>query len=412
MEGRGLVGRYHLDERIGRGGMGEVRAALDETLGRRVAVKLLRADLAEEPTARARFEAEARAAARLSHPNIVTVYDTGEDDGQPFLVMELLPGRTFADEIASGRVSVERAIAVTSAVLSALSAAHQEGILHRDVKPGNVLLTTDDVPKVADFGIAKTADAASTTATLTGELLATPAYLAPERLTGEAASPESDLYAAGVLLYEALAGATPYPARTPAALLRDISEGNAEPLQARRDDVPPAVVAVVERAMARDPSQRFASADAMSAALESASETPEEPADPSIVARATEPVTVDARPAALGANDGNTRTLTAPPAPPPRRARERRVERAPREPRRARKRERPRVRGARRVGWWAIAALVVVVAALVVVVVLVAGGDNGPVVPPSASQPAPAAGATNLPSPVDHAIDRLEQLTR
>jgi serine/threonine protein kinase len=412
LEGRVLVGRYHLDERIGRGGMGEVRAAVDDTLGRRVAVKLLRADLAQEPIARARFEAEARAAARLSHPNIVTVYDSGEDDGQPFLVMELLPGKTFGDEIASGRVAVERAVSVTSAVLSALSAAHHEGILHRDVKPGNVLLTTEDVPKVADFGIAKTADASATTATLTGELLATPAYLAPERLTGEAASPASDIYAAGVLLYEALAGETPYPARTPAELLRAISEGNAAPLHARRDDVPPAVVAVVERAMARDPSQRFASADAMSAALEAASQTREEPADPSIVARATEPVTVDASPAAVGANDGNTRALAPPPAPPPRRERERRVERAPREPRRARGRDRPRVRGARRVGWWAVAALVVVVAALGVVVALVAGGDDGPVVPPSASQPAPSGGATNLPTSVDHALDGLEQVTR
>jgi serine/threonine-protein kinase len=412
LEGRVLVGRYHLDERIGRGGMGEVRAAADETLGRRVAVKLLRADLAQEASARARFEAEARAAARLSHPNIVTVYDTGEDDGQPFLVMELLPGRTFGDEIAAGRVSVERAVEVTSAVLSALSAAHGEGILHRDVKPGNVLLTTEDVPKVADFGIAKTADAAATTATLTGELLATPAYLAPERLAGEAASPASDLYAVGVLLYEALAGQTPYPARTPAALLRAISEGNAEPLPTRRDDVPPAVVDVVERAMARDPSERFPSADAMSAALERATTTHEEPSDPSIVARATEPVTVDASGAALGANDGQTQVLAPPPVPPPRRTREARPERPRREPRPARAPDRPRAPRARRVGWWAIAVLVLVVAALGVAVALIAGGDDGTVVRSPVSQSSPQSGASNLPSSIDHAIDRLESLTR
>ena len=417
LEGRALVGRYHLEARLGHGGMAEVRAATDETLGRRVAVKLLRPDLAQEPSARARFEAEARAAARLSHPNIVTVYDTGEDDGQPFLVMERLPGRTFADEIAAGRISVDRAVEVTCAVLSALSAAHEEGILHRDVKPGNVLLTTEDVPKVADFGIAKTAGAAATTATLTGELLATPAYLAPERLTGEAASPASDLYAAGVLLYEALAGQTPYPARTPAALLRAISEGDAEPLLARRDDVPPAVVAVVERAMARDPSQRFPSADAMAAALDAATETRAEPPDPTIVAHATEPVTVDARTGALGANDGHTRALTPSPAPPPRQTRERRAERAPREPQRARDRDQPRARRARRVGWWAVAALVFVVAALGGAVATVVGNDDA-TAPPPASQPVPSVASSTgtspsgLPPSVDHALDRLEQITR
>jgi serine/threonine-protein kinase len=325
--------------------------------------------------------------------------------------MELLPGRTFADEIAAGRVSIERAVEVTTAVLSALSAAHGEGILHRDVKPGNVLITTEDVPKVADFGIAKTADAAATTATLTGELLATPAYLAPERLAGEAASPASDLYAVGVLLYEALAGQTPYPARTPAELLHAISEGNAEPLRARRDDVPATLIEVVERAMARDPSQRFASADAMSAALETATTTRDETTDASIVARATEPMTVDAGATAVGANDGHTRVLTPPPAPPRRRTREPRPERVPSEPRRARDR-RPRVPRARRLAWWAIAALVLVVAALGVGVALVAGGDDGTVVRAPATQPPPASGASNLPSSIDRAIDRLEQLTR
>src|SRR5262245_50915292 len=138
VEPRVVAGRYELRRRLGAGGMAEVREANDHRLGRMVAVKLLRFDLAEQPSARRRFEAEARAAARLSHPNIVTVFDTGEDHGQPFLVMERLPGRTLAHEIHDGPLSLARAVDVTVGVLAALSEAHAAGILHRDVKPGNV----------------------------------------------------------------------------------------------------------------------------------------------------------------------------------------------------------------------------------------------------------------------------------
>src|SRR4029077_17881490 len=192
-QSRLVAGRYELGERLGHGGLaggwggagpgfgrtGGGWAATDRRLGRTGAVKQLRLDLAEQPAARRRFETEARAAARLSHPNIVTVYDTGEDRGRPFLVMEQLPGRTLADEIAAGPLPVERAVEVAGAVLSALPAAHGVGSIHRDIKPSNVLLTDTGLPKVGDFGIAKTAE--DSTATLTGELLATPAYLAPER---------------------------------------------------------------------------------------------------------------------------------------------------------------------------------------------------------------------------------------
>jgi len=346
----------------------------------------------------------------------VTVFDTGEDAGQPFLVMELLPGRTLADEIRAGRLPVARAVDIACAVLSALSAAHAEGIVHRDVKPGNVLLTADDVPKVADFGIAKTAGESATTGTLTGELLATPAYLAPERLAGEPAAPASDIYAVGVLLYEALAGRLPYAADAPAALLRAIADGRAEPLADVRRDTPSHVVAVVERAMARDPSQRFASADEMAAALDRFAVAPGEP-DSTIIARATEPRTVPTRTTARGASDGQTRVLPSPAIAPPRRRRDARRRDARRPERRATKKHARRARAIR--GWIAIAIAVVLLTT--VAVVLATRDDDttllpgGPAAEPATSvlsAPSGSSGASPLPAPLDRAIDRLEQVTR
>src|ERR1700722_18658090 len=199
-----LAGRYELGSMLGHGGMADVRDATDRRLARPVAVKILRPDLAAQPRARRRFETEARAAARLSHPNAVMVFDSGEDDGVPFIVMERLPGRTLADEFLDGPLTLERARAVAREILSALGAAHAAGIVHRDVKPGNVLLTDDGHVKVSDFGIAKTVDDIDQTQTT--ELIATPQYLAPARLAGEPASSRSDLYSVGVLLYEATSG--------------------------------------------------------------------------------------------------------------------------------------------------------------------------------------------------------------
>src|SRR5438552_6013679 len=262
-----LAGRYELGALLGQGGMGTVRDATDRRLGRRVAVKILRADLAEQRTARRRFETEAHAAARLAHPNVVLVFDSGEDDGIPFLVMELLPGRTLADELAAGPLSLERVGEVARGILSALAAAHAAGIIHRDIKPGNVLLTHDGNVKVSDFGIAKTVD--DVDQTQTADLVATPGYLAPERLAGEPASRQSDLYSVGVLLYEALSGRRPFEGDTPLAVMRAIERGQAEPLTSLQPPLPTGVIAVVERAMSRDPLQRFASAEEMAAALAS-----------------------------------------------------------------------------------------------------------------------------------------------
>lgn len=260
-----IAERYELGEVLGRGGMSEVRAGRDLRLGRDVAIKLLTGAGADASQMRERFDAEARAVASLSHPNVVMVFDSGEHENVPFLVMERLPGRTLADEIAAGPLTADRAARLATDVLAALGAAHAAGIVHRDVKPGNVLLSADGGAKVSDFGIAKTT---STTAlTDDGTLLGTPGYVAPERLAGAPATPQSDLYSAGVLLYEALSGQLPFEGDSPAALLRAITEGRPVPLLERRPDLPGYLDRAVKKAMETEPSSRFATATEMAAAL-------------------------------------------------------------------------------------------------------------------------------------------------
>ena len=265
---RVIAGRYEVGDLLGRGGMAEVFAGTDRRLGREVAVKLLLPAMAARPDIRSRFEAEARSAASLSHPNAVAVFDTGEHEGVPYIVMERLPGETLADRIAAGPVDPawlsERAVEV----LGALGAAHAAGMVHRDVKPGNILLAADGRAKVADFGIAKSAEAVGGgDLTSTGQLLGTPAYLAPERVDGAPADPRSDLWAVGVVLYEALTGRKPFSGTTALAIARAVSTGEHQPLSEARPDLDPTLVAAVERAMATDPAARFASAAAMTQAL-------------------------------------------------------------------------------------------------------------------------------------------------
>jgi serine/threonine-protein kinase len=272
-----LAGRYRLGDVIGRGGMGDVHAAVDLRLDRQVAVKILRPEMAAQPEIRTRFESEALSAARLSHPNVVTVYDTGEDDGVPFIVMECLPGRTLGGAMATGPADQEWLRHVTADVLGALGAAHAAGVVHRDVKPGNILLTDDGRAKVADFGIAKSLEPVPgrmVDTTAAHLMLGTPAYLAPERIEGEPASPRSDIYSVGVVLYEALAGAKPFTGDTPLAVAMAAVHDDPEPLGQRRPDVEPALAAVVARAMQRDPAARFASAAEMEQALGAAPPAP------------------------------------------------------------------------------------------------------------------------------------------
>ena len=263
-----LADRYRLEELLGRGGMAEVYAAIDERLRRPVAVKLLRPELAADPTVRGRFEAEARAAARLSHPNVVAVFDTGEDEGTPYIVMERLPGDTLADRLPN-RLDTGFVMNVAGDVLGALGAAHAAGIVHRDVKPANILMNVDGCAKVADFGIAKSieADEDHVDLTRTEILIGTPAYLAPERIDGHTATPASDLYSLGVVLYEALSGSRAFTGSTPMAVATAVKIAEPTPLSELCPDLPPRVLAAVTQAMATEPAERFASATAMATAL-------------------------------------------------------------------------------------------------------------------------------------------------
>ncbi|WP_454792616.1 serine/threonine-protein kinase [Mycolicibacterium lutetiense] len=266
-----LADRYELRGVLGRGGMAEVRDGWDTRLSRPVAIKLLYPALAADEFTRRRFEDEARAAAALNHPNIVAVHDSGEDHGTPYIVMERLPGPTLAEEIAAGPLSADRVRWVLADLLGALTAAHGAGILHRDIKPGNVLITTSGTAKLADFGIAKTAGTAHTHA---GTVFGTPDYLSPQRITGQPASASDDLYSVGVLGYEALTGRRPFARDHPLATMRAVVDEAPMPIGMLRPDVDPALVQALERAMARDPAYRFADAAAMRAALHAAPSAP------------------------------------------------------------------------------------------------------------------------------------------
>jgi serine/threonine-protein kinase len=257
-------GRYELRGLLGRGGMAEVHAGWDVRLDRPVAVKLLHLSLSTDPEHRARFEFEARSAAALNHPNIVVVHDGGEHRGVPYLVMERLPGTSLADAVAPGPMPPDAVRRVLTDVLAGLGAAHAAGILHRDVKPANILFGGSGEAKIADFGIAKSG---GTDLTRVGQMVGTMAYLSPERIAGRPATPADDLYAAGVVGYEALTGRMPFPQSEPAALVRAIAEGALPPLAAVRPDVDPVLTGVIDRAMSSDPAQRFGSAEAMSAGL-------------------------------------------------------------------------------------------------------------------------------------------------
>ncbi|HEV8115984.1 MAG TPA: serine/threonine-protein kinase, partial [Acidimicrobiales bacterium] len=255
-EGGVLAGRYRLGPVAGHGAMGEVHLAEDLRLARPVAIKSLWPELARYPEVRQRFSQEARAAARISHPNVVRVYDSGEEEGVPYLVMECLPGTSLADELEWGVLDPRRARRVGLDVLGALDAAHRLGVIHRDVKPGNILQSAviDGPVKVSDFGIAKSAESADDDSlTDSGGLVGTAGYLAPERVAGAPAGPASDLYSLGVVLFESLAGRKPHEGDTALALALAIHMGEAPSLGELRPDLDPALVAVVDKALAHDP---------------------------------------------------------------------------------------------------------------------------------------------------------------
>jgi eukaryotic-like serine/threonine-protein kinase len=267
LEGRALGGRYRLRSLLAVGGMGAVWAAEDAVLGREVAVKVLGEALAADRRAALRLQREARAAGRLEHPGIARVLDLGEDAGRPYLVMELLHGESLAARLArAGPLAPAEAVRVVAAAADALEVAHRAGIVHRDVKPGNVYLTGGGDVKLLDFGIASAANEAALTG---GDLLGTAAYLAPERVLGHDATPAADVYALGVLLYELLAGRPPFVGDTRTALAMAHLHARPAPLGAVAPRVPPALAAACERALAKDPAARPPSAAALAALLRS-----------------------------------------------------------------------------------------------------------------------------------------------
>ncbi|HET6748521.1 MAG TPA: serine/threonine-protein kinase [Actinomycetes bacterium] len=296
---RVLGGRYRLRSLLAAGGMGAVWVADDALLGRPVAVKLLSEALAGDGLAAERLRREARAAAGLEHPGIARVLDLGEDGGRPYLVMELLHGQSLAQRLAyAGPLPPAEAARVVAAAAEALQVAHRAGIVHRDVKPGNVFLTGDGEVKLLDFGIASAANQAALTG---GDVIGTAAYLAPERMLGHDATPASDVYALGVLLYELLAGRPPFTADSGTALAMAHLHARPAPLRDAAPGVPPALAAACEQALAKDPAARPPSAAAFARLLRS---TP----------AGTPPTTAPLPPAAAPApppNAASTRRLPA-----------------------------------------------------------------------------------------------------
>ena len=259
-----LGGRYELRGILGRGGMAEVREGWDTQTGHPVAIKLLYPGYNSHPDYLRRFWAEAQSAAALRHPNIVTVYGSGQHNGTPFIVMERLPGRSLADLIAQGPVPPDHVRSMLDDVLKALATAHAMGILHRDIKPANILFSAAGEAQVADFGLAKGPD---THRTETGQIMGTMAYMSPERLAGRDATVDDDLYAVGVVGYEALTGRRAFPEENLVALAQAITENPPPPVSVLRPDVDPQLSALIDRAMTREASARFHSADTMRAEL-------------------------------------------------------------------------------------------------------------------------------------------------
>ncbi len=263
-----LADRYELGPVLGSGGMARVVEGHDRLLDRRVAVKLMRDDLSADPAVRDRFLREARSAARFNHPNAVAVYDTGEDGRRPWIVMELVEGPTLADRLAAeGRLDPAEAVDIAAAVLAALDAAHRNGMVHRDVKPANILLPATGGVKLADFGIAKSVQEATAGVTATGQIIGTAKYLSPEQVDGARATPASDVYAVGVVLYEMLAGAPPFTGDSALAVALAHTREPVPPLLGRRPDLDPALATVVETALAKRPEDRYPDAEAMRDAL-------------------------------------------------------------------------------------------------------------------------------------------------
>ncbi|MBC7442403.1 MAG: Stk1 family PASTA domain-containing Ser/Thr kinase [Ramlibacter sp.] len=268
-EGRLLAGRYRVGALIGRGGMSDVHIGTDSRLGRTVAIKLLKSSLAADPAFRTRFRQEAQAAARMAHPTIVRVFDAGEetvteDSGNeaqiPFIVMEYVDGRLLKDIIREGPINSAEAVRIIEGVLTALEYSHRAGVVHRDIKPGNIMITKTGQVKVMDFGIARAISDSSTTVAQTTAILGTASYFSPEQAKGESVDARTDLYSTGVVLFEMLAGRTPFRGDSPVAVAyQHVSEAPVKPSSINKK-VSPALDSVVMHALAKDRFQRYQSA--------------------------------------------------------------------------------------------------------------------------------------------------------
>ncbi len=267
-EGAVLMDRYVLERRLGSGGAGVVWRANDRLLDRPVAVKLLHAELTHDMAAAARFRSEASSAAKLTHPNAVMVYDIGRDRGRDFLVMELVDGPDLSDLIAARPLAADTTAYLGTAIASALGLAHQRGMLHRDVKPANVLLDAAGVPKVADFGIARALGEATARLTAPGSVMGTARYLAPEQLLDGSLDGRVDVYALGLVLHEALTGRAPWGSGTALEIATRRLSGDLRPPSTIRSDIPPGLDAVIQRATRLEADDRYADGAAMAAALE------------------------------------------------------------------------------------------------------------------------------------------------
>lgn len=290
MIGRTLL-HYEILARIGAGGMGEVWRARDTRLDRDVAIKILPPDHGQDPTHKQRFLREARAASALIHPNIITVHEINSADGMDFIVMEYIRGQSLSALLSQGRLPLAQSLDLAIQMCEALKTAHEAGVIHRDLKPGNIMMTASGLVKVLDFGIAKRvskdhAAAPDTTAsgplTLAGVTMGTPAYMSPEQALGDPVDARSDLFSFGVVLYQMLTGVLPFQGRTSLTLLRQIVHDRPEPLKIVAPDVPAALSSIVEKCLAKEPADRYASAAAVGDELRRFVSRPETPAPAAI----------------------------------------------------------------------------------------------------------------------------------
>src|SRR5215210_6643801 len=258
--GTEISGRFRIDEKIGSGGMSSVYRAFDPTLERWVAIKLMHRDISSDPDQLERFRREARAVARLSHPHVVTVIDAGEDDGTPYIVFEYVAGETLKDRIRRlGRLPAPEAVAYAIEVGRALACAHSHRLVHRDVKPQNVLIDQEGRAKVTDFGIARSLEAHGLTAT--GRVLGTTDYVSPEQALGHQVTEQSDIYSLGIVLYEMLTGEAPFKADTQVAVAMKHVRDPLPDVQRRRPEVSAALASIVDRATAKETDNRYQTVD-------------------------------------------------------------------------------------------------------------------------------------------------------